>query len=251
MRYARLLVVAAVAVPVLALAQGAKTFWVRQPTAQDVERSFPAKAKAAAQPGVAVIICKVLVGGHLSECVIKQETPAGQGFGDAALKLAPLFQAGGPAAETGAAGITIPIAYTIPGKPLPTPTSPGKPVVVSEPTAADIARVYPPGARRAGRDGAVKLTCQVQADGAMASCKVAAEEPTGLGFADAALQLRPLLKLAPQSTTGVSVAGAAIDFPVVFKAPAAQPQMPDTKPATKPVAPKPAAQAPGLRGKVK
>lgn len=64
--------------------------WGRLPQPEQV--MFPAQATAAGvRAGDAVLDCRVQAGGALGECIVARESPAGMGFGQAALKLAPSF----------------------------------------------------------------------------------------------------------------------------------------------------------------
>ncbi|HEX8569984.1 MAG TPA: TonB family protein [Caulobacteraceae bacterium] len=70
--------------------QIAKPEWGRLPLAEQVV--YPPKAKAAKVNGSAVLACTVAAGGQLQGCTVAKETPAGMGFGEAALGLAPHFR---------------------------------------------------------------------------------------------------------------------------------------------------------------
>lgn len=70
-----------------------KAEWGRLPTAERATSLFPAKAKAAGvAAGTAVINCRVEKDGALAGCQVASETPAGLGFGQAALDLATDFR---------------------------------------------------------------------------------------------------------------------------------------------------------------
>jgi len=64
--------------------------WAKRPTPEQVQAAYP--AKAGVQGGVATMICHAHDDGSVGECVVANEAPIGQGFGEAALTLAPLFQ---------------------------------------------------------------------------------------------------------------------------------------------------------------
>jgi TonB family protein len=66
--------------------------WLRRPTAHDLVRLYPREAMRKNVPGRAVISCKVNAEGLLTDCTVDEETPPGEGFGEAALKMAPLFK---------------------------------------------------------------------------------------------------------------------------------------------------------------
>jgi TonB family protein len=72
--------------------QIAKPEWGRLPDAATVETLFPAKAKAAGiKGGQVTLACRVQANGAVQACSVAKETPAGMGFGEAALALAPSF----------------------------------------------------------------------------------------------------------------------------------------------------------------
>jgi len=81
--------------------------WVRLPTSDDIVKVYPKPALDAAIDGAATIGCKVADGGRLEDCRIVSETPPNNGFGPAALKLAPLFQL-----SRGGGMITVPIVFS-------------------------------------------------------------------------------------------------------------------------------------------
>jgi TonB family protein len=67
--------------------------WHERPTIQDVYRAFPAQAKKDGVVGNVVVECRMEGRGPLGPCTVLNETPAGQGFGAAALTLMPRFKA--------------------------------------------------------------------------------------------------------------------------------------------------------------
>ncbi len=76
--------------------------WVRQPSADDFERLYPSRARSVSQQGQVTLAC-VINGEQRLECEVVSETPAGWGFGRAALGLSqrliarPLLADGSPA----------------------------------------------------------------------------------------------------------------------------------------------------------
>ena len=66
--------------------------WVSMPGAADLARYYPKKASAKGVGGIAVLRCRVERTGALSRCTVMREAPAGYGFGDAMLRMAPLFR---------------------------------------------------------------------------------------------------------------------------------------------------------------
>ena len=66
--------------------------WRQRPTWRDIDRVFPHGPRARGLSGAALMTCKVNRLGQLAECAIVQEVPPGNGFGEAALKLADKFE---------------------------------------------------------------------------------------------------------------------------------------------------------------
>lgn len=66
--------------------------WAGLPSSADIGQVYPPAALAQRVGGKATIACRVNADGTLSECAAVAEKPAGMGFGDAALKLVPLFR---------------------------------------------------------------------------------------------------------------------------------------------------------------
>lgn len=88
---------------------------------------------------------------------------------------------------------------------------------VATPTGQDIANVYPPTAVEAGKGGAVLLDCRVATEGSLEGCSVEIEDPVGLEFGQAALELAPLFKMEKQAPDGSDTAGRRIRIPIMFQ----------------------------------
>jgi protein TonB len=78
--------------------------WVRLPSAAEVAAAYPPAAKAKRVAGDVSLACTLDADGWLRACKVASETPAGQGFGQAALTLASAFRmspltAGGDSVE--------------------------------------------------------------------------------------------------------------------------------------------------------
>jgi TonB family protein len=83
--------------------------------AQDMLRYYPEKAQRAGVEGVAVIACIGTVEGKLKDCTVTSEKPPDFGFGEAALKMAPLFKVR-PAVVDGKptdAPVSIPLTFKL------------------------------------------------------------------------------------------------------------------------------------------
>lgn len=66
--------------------------WVRKPSAEALMRAYPERALNAGTEGSVALNCAVRVDGTLTGCSVTSETPAGQGFGRAALRLSRDFR---------------------------------------------------------------------------------------------------------------------------------------------------------------
>jgi TonB family protein len=66
--------------------------WTRKPTGDEIARFYPAEAMKAGVNGSAVIDCGVATDGRLRNCAIDAQKPARFRFGEAALKMSPLFR---------------------------------------------------------------------------------------------------------------------------------------------------------------
>jgi protein TonB len=66
--------------------------WIRRPTAQALMDAYPDRALNAGVTGSARLNCVVRVDGTLTGCSVAEETPSGQGFGRAALRLSRDFR---------------------------------------------------------------------------------------------------------------------------------------------------------------
>ncbi|HEX2817872.1 MAG TPA: TonB family protein [Phenylobacterium sp.] len=91
--------------------------WLRKPTGADMAEFYPKPAAAAHVEGRAVLHCRVAATGDLTDCAASNDEPAGQGFGEAALRLSALFKMR-PMTKDGvpvAGGqINIPIRFMLP-----------------------------------------------------------------------------------------------------------------------------------------
>jgi TonB family protein len=94
--------------------------WETGPTGEALIRYYPLKAQRSHQEGSSTIRCSVTAQGGVTGCVIVSEKPEGWGFGEAAIKLSPLFKmkpkmADGSAVEGGI--VKIPVQFKIGGQP--------------------------------------------------------------------------------------------------------------------------------------
>lgn len=66
--------------------------WEARPSQADFERLGPPAAVAGRVSGRATLDCALTAAGRLRDCQVKNETPAGAGFGEAAVRLSPLYR---------------------------------------------------------------------------------------------------------------------------------------------------------------
>lgn len=65
--------------------------WLQTPTAEDIGGVTPLLPEPPAEVHV-LMVCRITAAGGLEACTIRSESPAGLGYGAAALALAPIFK---------------------------------------------------------------------------------------------------------------------------------------------------------------
>jgi len=66
--------------------------WLRMPSADDMSRYYPEGAQRRGVSGGATLNCAVTAKGTVQNCTVVAESPASEGFGDAAVKLSRFFK---------------------------------------------------------------------------------------------------------------------------------------------------------------
>jgi len=185
---------------------------------------YPTAARAAGVEGSATIRC-----GHnehlaVRGCVLVSETPAGQGFGAAALAMAAQAP-DNPKLNFPDETAKPPAEVTIRFMLRPPAISPditrmahtvSQPGIVTKPTAAQIQAAYPERALDNQIEGAAAMDCTVMADGKLTGCRIAGEAPGGFGFGQATLDLAGDFVMRPRAVDGEAVSGAAVRVGINF-----------------------------------
>jgi hypothetical protein len=193
--------------------------WKAAPTWREVEAAYPRQAKA--DSADVQLRCGVEPSGALSHCRTLAETPARQGFAQAALSLAPAFTARFSAEETAmiaAVKTDLKFHFIRPGGGERRPMT--RPQWTTRIDLEEANALFPEAARKAGIDkSAVSLRCDIAVGGRLENCSPVSETPAGLGFAQAALRVSEAMMLNPWSEDGVPVDGLSLTFPINFSGP--------------------------------
>ena len=172
---------------------------VAAPTNAELIATWPATAAARRTPGNALARCKAAPSGALSDCRISIERPAGAGFGAALLALAPRYRLLPVLTDRdrpGEADVFIQANWP------PADTAPDWQVA---PQPGDFAITPTEQVRHFGKPGYALMNCLLGPLGAAHDCRVAYDDPHGIGFAQMALMFGPMLRLKPARRDGVPV----------------------------------------------
>jgi len=66
--------------------------WLKLPSADDMARYYPESAQRRGLSGSATLNCVVAINGTVRDCSVLSETPANEGFGNAAIKVSRFFK---------------------------------------------------------------------------------------------------------------------------------------------------------------
>jgi TonB family protein len=211
--------------------------WMAAPTAQALSAAFPKGAVGKAATAHVVLRCGFRDDGGLDDCETVSEAPDLLGFATAAKSLTKDFRAYVNPKTDKLMGlrVDIPFDFRDPSQPTP-PMEVYDPIWLRQVNPEYVGKLFPIAAAKAGlKTGVASVECSVQHDGTLKDCIVASEDPAGMGFGDAALQVASVMAMNPWTAQGDPVDGARIRLPVRLELPAgAEPPAPAQQASPKP-----------------
>jgi len=171
----------------------------------DVLAFYPARALASGLEGSAELKCDFTERLAPRNCHAVSQEPSGEGFGEAALKVAASTPDNPKISMAPQTGQIIRYAFTLnPPMIRPAPLEPihliVNPDYLTRPNPAEILRAHPELAK--GPPGRVSVECIVTVDGRLDACSVIEETPAGHGYGRAALDIVSHYKMKPQTLDG-------------------------------------------------
>ena len=172
---------------------------------------YPSGALAARTPGLAIVTCERDAVGKAHDCRTTSETPPGQGFGAAALKL----MSGAPPEGDMQPGQRQPLPFRFLFRPDPPTITPDvfhpaqqTPYIEHVPSAEESSRVVT-GMPLSGPGGS-KVECWIGVTGLLTACELLSQTPPGSGWGALELKLLPLYRFALFTKEGFPAAGLKI-----------------------------------------
>lgn len=189
---------------------------------QDLLAAYPPGGGGAA--GYVVAHCRILPGGAVSDCQVVKEDPENHGFGRAATRLAERFRVApqwSVAPRHADLYVDIPIRFAAPGAADDRTVT--RPYWVAGIDAHRSVRIFPKLAAEQGLvTGLGVAECRVRRDGSLTDCAPGRADPEGYGFAAAAVELAPAMRMNPWLRDGEPADGATVQVPVRLNLKAAQ-----------------------------
>lgn len=201
-----------VAVPMFATLAPAQA----QNAPADLLSFYPVVARTAGISGEPVLICTSTRQGALKDCQLQSETPAGQGFGEAALRLAEHSQPNTKAKVNELKGTIIRVKFTA-DPPAISPDLTRPITVVTNPDwirPPELKRFFPRNATSSS--GRVRLHCDVAVNTTVKNCQIIDENPAGQGFGEAALKASKAFRLSPKKVNGEPQEGGTMTTALNF-----------------------------------
>lgn len=200
--------------------------WAAAPSYAQVAAAYPQKAREKLTEGRATLTCRFKAEGRLADCQTTAEEPKGQGFATAARRLSETFV--GPTnlvdgTPTEGIWTMIPFAFDLDMLDQSKRVI-GRPQWAALPTGDEIIAGYPSAAAKAGVGAArVVIACEIADGGKLTDCLAQSEEPTGLGFAQAALALAGSFQAKPWTAEGLPTIGGRVRIPIRYEFPTEKP----------------------------
>ena len=210
--------------------------WIAAPGAAAMAAAFPKAAIGKIASAHVIMRCAISGSGALESCDTVSELPAGHGFVRAANSLTRDFRL--PAAKKGDSysdlRVDVPFDFRDPSQAAPF-VEIHDPIWIKQIDPKAIPQLFPEAAAKAGyKVGRASVECTVSADGSLGGCVTVTEDPAGLGFGEAAMQVAGVMQMSPWTKQGAPVEGARINLPIKFVLPpdtaAAPPPAPPAKP---------------------
>lgn len=176
---------------------------------------YPPQALAAGLSGRGTLYCRVTPDGRMEACDIGSEEPADAGFGEAALRLAPLFRMDVGTMYKEGAPIRIPMRFEAP--------SPVGQAVRFAPNEGQYRNLGPAGpyypeiAVQKRLQGIALIDCAVRAGGQLKACRLVEESPKRAYFGPAALRMAQTGWITADPASGETPAGEVRRFVVPFQ----------------------------------
>ncbi|HEY2749828.1 energy transducer TonB [Phenylobacterium sp.] len=187
--------------------------WAQAPRFEDLARVYPAGGRGV--EGYVVLHCLTGASGGLSDCTILKETPIGHGFGRAALRLKPKFLVDTrrePPHRRTLLWVDIPIRFP-PASQIDRVVD--APIWVAGFDARSAIKLFPPeAAAEKVTSGRGVARCQIASDGSLRACRPTGEEPSGLGFSEAAAKLAGTLRANLWSLDGAPVSDGEVEVAI-------------------------------------
>ena len=177
----------------------------------DIAAAYPKAAFAEKISGDVELNCTADTSGHLVDCKVTKEEPAGRGFGEAALALSAKERVKAKDSN----GVVIAgqrfersFNFLAPGD--------SNADWLTKPTVSQLLGVYPVAARSSPPANArATILCKTNEEGFLRDCKVLQESPANMGFGAAALQLSLLFRMKAKIRGGKPVE-SEVTIPVVW-----------------------------------
>jgi TonB family protein len=208
--------------------------WLAAPSGAAMSAAFPKSAIGKVASAHVIMRCAISGSGVLESCDSISELPSGQGFVRAANSLIKDFRL--PAAKKGDSyedlRVDVPFDFRDPGQAAP-PVEIHDPVWIKQVDSSALPQLFPEAAAKAGyKVGRASVECTVAADGTLSGCETVTEDPAGLGFGEAAMEVASVMQMSPWTKQGAPVEGARINLPIKFVLPtdATAPAAPPAKP---------------------